>query len=183
MARRNDWDAIERDYRTGRFTNVQLARRYDLSEAAIRKKAKEKGWQKDLTERVQESTRCKVNVSLAGPDLSDDEVVERASSENAGVIERHRKRLERWQRINDRAADILDEQLKDGTMRVLVKGQPIDVDIPLDYVAKAINSGTSSAERMIRAERVSYGLDTPENSDQRSLDQLIDDARSGDDGP
>lgn len=39
-----DWSGIERDYAAGRMSVREMARWYGLSEAAIRKKAKQSGW-------------------------------------------------------------------------------------------------------------------------------------------
>lgn len=57
-----DWEAIERDYRTGKFSDQELADKHGnvVTRQAISKKAKEKGWQKDLTTAVRQATRAKV---------------------------------------------------------------------------------------------------------------------------
>lgn len=58
--RRMDWEAVERDYRTGRFTDQELADKYGnlVSRQAVTKMAKTKGWQKDLTEAVRQATKA-----------------------------------------------------------------------------------------------------------------------------
>lgn len=57
---RADWDAIERDYRTGRFTDQELVNKHGnlVTRQALSKRAKVKGWQKDLTEAVRQATKA-----------------------------------------------------------------------------------------------------------------------------
>jgi hypothetical protein len=57
-----DWDAIERQYRAGQLSIKELARQHKLSDTAIHKRAKAKGWTRDLSgavrTRVRESLVC-----------------------------------------------------------------------------------------------------------------------------
>ena len=58
----HDWDAIERAYRAGQLSIKELARQHKLSDTAIHKRAKAKGWTRDLSgavrTRVRESLVC-----------------------------------------------------------------------------------------------------------------------------
>lgn len=61
MSRAIDWEGIERDYRTGMFSAQELATKYgNVSKAGITKRAREKGWTKDLGAAVRLATRAKV---------------------------------------------------------------------------------------------------------------------------
>jgi hypothetical protein len=61
---RHDWDAVERDYATGKYTDGELAAKHGLSREAIvrrRKKDQKKDpsrWQKDLTKQVKDATNA-----------------------------------------------------------------------------------------------------------------------------
>jgi hypothetical protein len=109
---RADWEAIERDYRLGIYTVVELAERHHgvVTRQAIAKRAKVKGWSKDLTTAVRQATAAKLlaaqqreaevaqekvavaqKVALVAFEATD--AVEVASSANAGVILRHRNNL------------------------------------------------------------------------------------------
>lgn len=44
QTRKIDWPAIEKDYRAGSMSNVDLAAWYSITEGAIRKRAKAHGW-------------------------------------------------------------------------------------------------------------------------------------------
>jgi hypothetical protein len=48
-----DWEAIERDYRSGSMSNRELGRWYQISESAIRKRAKAHGWTRTGTQGAQ----------------------------------------------------------------------------------------------------------------------------------
>lgn len=66
--RRADWEAIERDYRTGKFSDQELQDKHGvdkdgnqiITRQAITKRAKVKGWTKDLTAAVRQATKTKV---------------------------------------------------------------------------------------------------------------------------
>lgn len=47
-----DWDAVEREYSKGTRSNVEIAAEFDISETAIRKRAKKFAWAKDLAAKI-----------------------------------------------------------------------------------------------------------------------------------
>lgn len=47
-----DWGKIEQEYRLGEKTNLAIARDHNVSEGAIRKRAKKEGWVRDLSVRI-----------------------------------------------------------------------------------------------------------------------------------
>ena len=57
-----DWEAIERDYRTGKWSGQELASKHGnvVTRQAISKRAREKGWTQDLSEAVRHATRASV---------------------------------------------------------------------------------------------------------------------------
>ena len=57
-----DWDAVERDYRTGRFTKRELAEKHGLSHTAINKRASHYCWSQDLSEAIQKATPAKLTL-------------------------------------------------------------------------------------------------------------------------
>ena len=46
--KQTDWEALEAEYRAGAASIRELARKYDVSDTAIRKKAKADNWERDL---------------------------------------------------------------------------------------------------------------------------------------
>jgi hypothetical protein len=81
----HDWDAIERQYRAGQLSIKELARQHKLSDTAIHKRAKAKGWTRDLSgavrTRVRESLVCEgVRANLiAGSKPSDADIIDEAA--------------------------------------------------------------------------------------------------------
>ena len=55
-ARRNDWEAVERDYRTGQFSLRELETKHGAAYADIARRATKEGWTKDLAVAVRQAT-------------------------------------------------------------------------------------------------------------------------------
>lgn len=102
-----DWEAIERDYRSGQFTDREIGAKYGLSHGAIQKRAKRDGWQKDLSGAVKAATKARlletevakvasaevakrVAKQVASAIPATVEVVAAAAEVNSAVILRHR---------------------------------------------------------------------------------------------
>lgn len=186
MAQQHDWSAIEADYRTGKYSNRELSRIHGPSEGAIRKRAKQYSWQKDLSGEVRKATRAKaITASVAKrakdkgeepkAQLDDREIVEAAAEYSAEIIMAHQQRIERWSRISEDLAERLEQQLEAGSMTVITKsGETASVDLQLDYISKTMMQGTSAVERLIKLERQAHGLDEDGSGDTgKTLDELL----------
>lgn len=55
-----NWIAIEAEYRAGIKSNVEISASHGVGEAAIRKRAKQNGWERNLRERIQMAVEEKV---------------------------------------------------------------------------------------------------------------------------
>lgn len=168
MAKRNDWELIEREYRTGRFSLAQLESRHGVNRSNISRRAKKYRWEKDLTDRVRERTQQKITRASLPPEAQavlDDEVVEQAANENAAVVKGHRKGLERWRKILERYTDLLEGQVEKGTITINDGGDIKEIDVPLEYVGKCMGHGTQALERVVKLERQNYGLDKDDKDD------------------
>lgn len=55
-----DLEAVERDYRTGSFTDRELGAKYGRSHTAVQKWARDNGWQKDLVGAVRKATEARL---------------------------------------------------------------------------------------------------------------------------
>ena len=61
MARGNiDWVGIQASYRSGQLPTLEIARRYGLTEGAIRYRAKREEWQQDLTPEYQAGVKTAI---------------------------------------------------------------------------------------------------------------------------
>lgn len=105
---KTDWEAVERDYRTGSFTDRELGAKYGVSHTAIQKHAKDGGWVKDLKGSVKAATAAKlaeqevakvasaavakaVAKSVAKALPATEQVVTAMAEVNAQVIRGHRR--------------------------------------------------------------------------------------------
>nr|WP_298165324.1 hypothetical protein [uncultured Pseudomonas sp.] len=175
---RYDWAAVERDYRTGQYSNRELSRLHGPSEAAIRKRAADGSWSRDLSEQIRQRVREKTNRAAAQEIVkaeTDAEIVEQAAEVGASIVKSHQQIIRRAKGLTEKLMDLLERQLETGKMTVQVRGGAVaEIDLPLDYVGKSLGSATQAMERAIRLERQAYGLDE-EGSEKvgKSLDELL----------
>lgn len=104
---KTDWDAIERDYRTGKFTLRELEAKHGVSYAQISRKAKEQAWTKDLRDVIKQATNAALlreSVTKSQKDATETVVV--AAEVNKQVILGHRADV---RAVRDLAADLLAE--------------------------------------------------------------------------
>ena len=176
-----DWEAIHREYRTDTFSIRELSRRHGASEATIRKRAREHGWTKNLDERVRQRTHEKITGQDNGRQAptpepgSDDDVVEKVADESAALVRGHRSDLAHWRSIVNSFSALVAGQLEAGVITIEKNGEALEIDVPLDYVGKAIGSGTQALERLIKAERQAFNLDAEksEEDEGKTLAELM----------
>jgi hypothetical protein len=168
--RRADWEAIERDYRTGQFSDQELADKHGnvVSRQAISKRAKVQGWQKDLSREVRQATKAKLIAEQVREKVAG-EVAERvaksgnatvqavlaAAETNKQVILGHRRDIAKVRDITMTLVDALETAAseKDESKR-----------LPLgDLVLTAQRAG-QSLSRLQQMERVAFGLDEEDDS-------------------
>lgn len=196
---RIDWEALEVEYRTGKYSNRQLGAKFGVSESAIRYRAKGKGWEKDLSKKVQQQTRIRSTQKAVvdtvrkqreaqGSDveapLTEDEIVNAAAEHSATIITRHQQRIDSYQTIVDDFAERIKEQVATGKVTVIAKnGEPTEIDTPLDYIGKSISSGVMALEKLVKLERQAHGIDSDERSDEgETLEALLAEVAPDDDG-
>ena len=97
--RRADWEAIERDYRTGRFTLRELETKYEVNNSTISRRADKHGWTQDLSTAIKQATNAKLIQSIVAAECSTAQqnaadTVLAAAEVNKQVILGHRKGLQ-----------------------------------------------------------------------------------------
>lgn len=79
-----DWEAIERQYRLGQLSNVEIGSMFGVSRQAVQKMAKLREWERDLSNQVAVLARARLS---APEQLVDGKVVSapsRACAETEG---------------------------------------------------------------------------------------------------
>lgn len=111
---RIDWDAVERDYRTGRFTNRELAVKHEVSHTAISKRAKDGEWVQDLSDHIRQATNAKLTQALVSSEVSSEfrkvsTAIDLAAEVNAQIVSKHRAGLCRITAIKDKLLDQIEQ--------------------------------------------------------------------------
>lgn len=65
-----DWEAVELQYRAGIRSLKDIGREFDVSDAAIVKRAKRDGWSRDLKAKIQAKAEAKVSAALVSAEVS-----------------------------------------------------------------------------------------------------------------
>lgn len=97
---RTDWEAVERDYRTGKYTLRELEMEHHVSIAQISRKASSLQWTKDLRDAIRQATDAALlheNVTEAQKNVTDTIVVAAEVAKN--VILGHRTGLNRLSEV------------------------------------------------------------------------------------
>lgn len=159
-----DWEAIESAYRAGSLSIRAIADKHGVSDTAIRKKATQQNWQRDLTDKVKTATKDKLvraEVRITGSRTNvrtDEEIIEEASDEAANVVLAHREGLAAWRGITNKLREFLE-----------------DAEITADNhasMSRSITAGVDAQIKVINAERKAYNLDSDEGN--KAVDQLSD---------
>lgn len=179
-----DWIAVEDDYRTGQLSNVMLANKHGVSEGAIRKRAKQHGWVKDLTRKVQQAVRAElVRDQVRAPYARESEIIESAVATGVEVVREHRKDIRTGRSIiqmlfselidatNDRAEieDAIDEECagdeNDQRRQKMLKA------VALPTRAGVIRDLSTAMKNVILLERQAFNLD--EQSDDDTYEERL----------
>lgn len=161
-----DWESIHSDYRTGQLSVRAIATKHDTHEATIRKRAKSRGWQRDLSQHVRAATNAKLVRSESTHldtylSADDSTLVEAAANTNVAVVLEHREHIRRWKGIASKLAATLE-----------------DMDVTQDNVAdfaRTLSSGVDTLGRVIKLERQAFGLDSKESDNEPPERRLTDD--------
>lgn len=185
---RPDWEAIERDFRTGKFTVRELGAKHGTSYSQISRRATKEGWTKDLRGVIREATaaaviRETVAAASAGAQTATAETVLVAAEVSKQVILQHRGDLGSARAV---AMDLLSE-LRGAALlaehaEVLAKilagadAEPADMAGARKAVHRALSVGArissvkalaDALAKLQAAERVAFDLDSDEGDDDK----------------
>jgi len=101
-----DWPAVERDYRTGKFTLRELEAKHGVDNAQIARRKKAEGWSQDLSEAVRVATNARLMSAIVSKEVSAAQqsvstAILEAAEVNTQVILAHRHGLQRITRIKE----------------------------------------------------------------------------------
>jgi hypothetical protein len=143
-----DWEAVEADYRVGIKTLRQIATEHDITEGAVRKRAKRDGWERDLAAKVRAKAEALVRKQAVRKEVrnnaSEREIVAANAEVAAGVDIRHREDLVI---LRNTAIDMLAE------LRVV--GEHVDT---LDEIAKLLAMTDEGETNVLRLDRMREAL-------------------------
>ena len=131
-----DWPEIEQEYRAGVYSIREIGRRHGISDTAIRARARERAWERDLSDDVRRAARRAILADQAGvrtersrepgsqtagaqcaPDPeADAEIVEGATNTTVEVDRSHRSGLRRLRDLSDKLMVILEDLVASGQM-------------------------------------------------------------------
>ncbi len=185
MAKRKpvDWEAVEREYRAGQLSVVEIGRQYGVSHTAINKRAKKLGWTRDLADRVRKEVSARL-VSEVSPE-TEGSPTELAVARGVQVVREHQASIGRGQKLvgvlfgeleessehrDDIEAAIQEETREDknGERRARM----------LRAVALSARSGVlvnlaSTLKTLVGLERQAFNLDDPGSSgDGRVIERI-----------
>lgn len=182
MARRKkgeeiDWVAIERQYRLGQKTNLQLASEYGIDHSGISKRAKRYGWIQDKSEEVRQTTDSLLIHATAGNGKIYSQPtpleIKAAAQTNADVILGHRHGLRRLRTLQAKLVDHLESIIDNfgdlGEVVIMVRQEDDrGIDRANDALRKAVERSSvvddlkklsEVDERIRKGEREAFGLD------------------------
>lgn len=144
-----DWEGIEREYRAGQLTVVEIGRQYCVSHTAINKRAAKGGWTRNLAKAVREKVRSTL---ISEGSASANEAVELAAARGVQIVRSHQKSLSQLSAL----VDILTERLAQYLDGVQPDGPGVSArESPTDMLEKIIRN----RHRVIQLERQAFNLD------------------------
>jgi hypothetical protein len=139
-----DWDRIEREYRAGQLSVSEIAAIHQISRALIQRRARQKGWKRDLAAKVRRAVAEKIVADVAPDVAATDEAatVEFAANRGADIMRLHQRRAARLNSI----VEVLAGELETS-------------DLPVTAKSTAANNLANALRTLTTVERQAFGLD------------------------
>jgi hypothetical protein len=179
--KRTDWEAVERDYRTGQFTLRELEAKHGADNGLISRKAKKDGWSQDLSKAIKAATNAKLVEELVSKEISNSQqkvsnTVLAAAELNKEVILGHRRDIKF---LRNMAFDMAEELQQIGKVDLKGMASMLESDDLNQEQLSALRDGVNaltklpvrilSVQRLAQTvtrvqalERQAHGLDDPE---------------------
>jgi len=112
-----DWDAIEREYIPAIRSLRDIGAEFGVTEAAIRKKAKRDGWERNLDEKIKfkadalvRKMEVRKESSQKISSVSEKEIIETTANIQATITLKHREKISKHQSLCDKLLEELIDQ-------------------------------------------------------------------------
>ena len=199
MAKRPDWEAIESAYRAGVMSLREIASQHDISEGAIRKRAKRDDWLRDLNAKIKarsddmvrkQEVRRQVRTETS---LSERVLIEATAEVITSVRMEHRGDIRRARELANVLFDELSAECADVAALEKLGELMIEPDdngrdklneiyhavISLPERVKSAKALSETLKNLIGLERQAYGLDDMQpNKTASQLSDLMDELSS-----
>lgn len=157
--KRVDWEAVERDYRTGHYSQIELCTKHGIAEATLSRKIKRDreaipgAWARDLTEVVRQATNARVMAELVKSEVKDGQVkvkdaVDHVAGLGANIILHQQRALESFER-----------DVQEARSRLLRMAESIADVKEAALVVQALESSGRTIQRIHDGQRKAHNLD------------------------
>ena len=172
-----DWETIEKAYRAGLLSVNQIAKNHEITEGAIRKRAKRDGWERDLTARVQEAVRTKavreaVRKEAAHQPETEQEIIDQYAEIGSAALALHRRDIDLLRKRRERLMEHWDRIVGTNTTDPNAESEQHDLRT-IDGATSILESVSRIDERIVKLERQALNLDT-KNDGRVSLEDAIE---------
>lgn len=154
--RNTDWDAVERDFRTGKYTSRELGAKYGVSHQAVAKKIKSGNWQKDLTDEIKSATNARLvrklvdeEVAKSGQEVASTVLI--AAEANAQILFKQQQRAADLQNVIDVAK-----------AKVLKVADTVADVRDVSALTSAVNNLANATKTLNEQERRAHNMDAEE---------------------
>ncbi|ENU80605.1 hypothetical protein F975_01659 [Acinetobacter sp. ANC 3789] len=190
-----DWEKIELDYRAGVKSLREIAAEHEISDGAIRKRAKRDDWSRDLSAKINAKAEDLVRKDLVRSEvrtqtaISEKETIDANAHQQAAVRLSQRKDIQRSRSIAMQLFDELEHQVGVANVELLEalgdlmrsedeKGQDKLNDIYHKIISlpgrvKSMKDLSDTLRNLIALERQAFGLDDKENTTVDPLQSLL----------
>lgn len=192
---KTDWEAVERDYRTGKYTLRELQTKHGADNGLIARKAKKAGWTQDLAIAIKQATNAKLAEQLVSTEVSNSQqkvssTIEAAATMGANVILGHRTGLKRLAEVQRKLLEQIEQAVDNmpdlsEIIELVRKPNENGVDRANDALRKAMDRSTLSDdlkkladvnEKVRKGEREAFSLDDKPEDDNHGDGRTMSDA-------
>lgn len=176
-----DWEAVRVDYCAGQMSIREIARKHDVAESYIRRRAKENGWERDLSGKVQERVRSRLvrtverttnaQEEVRTTKRTDAEIVEAAAETAVQVVQIHRRDVRNGRTIcaalfaelqdtsanREIIAECIESETQDDTSPTRRNQMMRAISLPTR--ARAMLDLSAAMKNLVAVERQAFSLD------------------------